>query len=170
VRRWLSFLVVGGCGAALPPALDTATPYDGPTSIASVTLTCDREAAAWRVEVQTVGWSAGGTLRWTVDGAYVEEHATLRSVAAAPDGSSDRLRADLSIVDDFRVAGANGDTIFLCRAVPDALVWVLDAAGGVADCVQIGPLAPGLAALDGAPPCTRVYAPPADDTDAAAPP
>lgn len=170
MRGWLAWGVLSGCGAALPPALDTATPFDGPTSIETVTLTCDREAASWRVEVQTTGWSAGGTLRWTLDGEYVEEHATLRSVMAAPDGSSDRLRADLSIVDDFRAAGANGDTVFLCRAVPDAIVWVFDGTGAIADCVQIGALAPALSALPGAPACTRVYAPPADDTDGAAAP
>jgi hypothetical protein len=148
-----------GCAGELPAALDTAVPYSGPTSIEKVTLTCDAEAASWRVEVETVGWSAGGTLRWTIDGVYVEEHATLRSVAAAPDGSSDRLRADLAIVDDFRVAGANGDTVFLCRAVPDAILWVLDAEGNVADCVQLGPLAAALAGVDGAPACASVYAP-----------
>lgn len=150
---------------AAPPDADAA-PESAAPAITDVSVSCDLEAGSWRVEVGTDAWATGGALLWTLDGAWVERHETLRSVRAAPDGSSDLLRADLTIVTDFRPAGTGGVTIFTCNDAPTARLWVLGPRGGVADCRRFG-ASPEL--LDGqdAPACPTEWAPPNQgDTDA----
>jgi hypothetical protein len=82
-------------------------------------------------------------------------------VRAAEDGTSDRLRLELSLVDDFRPAGTGGRTAVRCDQRPDVLVWVVDTEGAVADCVRFGPDSASLAALPDVetPECERVIAP-----------
>jgi hypothetical protein len=163
-RSALTFAV--GCGEPAAPLNEVAADEIAAPSITDVSVTCDLEAGSWRVEVGTDAWATGGVLLWTLDGAWVERHETLRSVRAAPDGTSDLLRADLTIVSDFRPAGTGGVTIFTCNDAPTARVWVLGPRGGVADCRRFGAV-PEL--LDGqdAPACPTAWEPPDQgDTDA----
>ncbi len=125
-----------------------------PPAITGLSVDCDLENGRWRLEVDTDAWAGGATLLWTVDGDYLEQHATFRSIRAGAGGKRDQLRADLSMVDDFRPAGEGGNTAFTCRQEPSALLWVRALDGQTSDCVRFGP-EPGL--LDGiedVPPCT----------------
>lgn len=133
-------------------------------AITAIELTCDLQAGRWRVVVDTSAWAGGAVMRWTSDGDYVEEHANFRSIKAAPDGSSDRLRADISLVEDFRPAGESGLTAIPCAAEPSALIWVLDLQGQRTDCRQLGPDPGPLLRLPTSPICPAVWPPEAEDT------
>lgn len=138
--------LVGAC--VVPEEGDDPTPEIITPSIRAIQLQCNPEAGSWRVTVDTVGWSAGGTVLWSVDGVYVERHNVLRSIAAAVDGSTDQLRGDLSIVTDFRPAGTGGNTAFTCSASLSALVWIEGLGGaGAVDCWWFGERADALRPL-----------------------
>ena len=109
-----------------------------PARITDLALECDVDAGRWRLDVSTTGWASGGALLWTLDGNYAERHQGLRSVRAAADGSTDQLRLDLPVVEDFRGAG-NGATRFGCASRPNGLIWVLDLDGRRTDCRVFGP-------------------------------
>jgi len=70
------------------------------------------------------------------DGAYVERHSGLRSVRAGPDGLSDRLALDISVVDDIRGA-SSGKTVLRCAADVAAAIVLEDLDGQVVDCVRL---------------------------------
>lgn len=161
--RQLAAWGVALLGCRAPGALSPDDPYlvERAPTILSTSLSCDREAGAWRIEVEADAWASAGTLLWSVDGVWVERHETLRSVRAAPDGASDLLRADLTIVTDFRPAGAGGVTLFTCAQAPSGRVWVLGMDGEVADCVTLGP-EPALVDGQRAPDCRDAAA---EDTD-----
>lgn len=152
----------GAClpkGAAEPDLLDveSRTP-----AITDLVIGCDLKAGTWRVDVSTDAWAGGAAIAWTVDGAYKEVLTAFRSVKSAPDGSSDLLRADLSIVDDFRPAGTGSATVFTCNDTPSALIWVVDLAQKPADCRQFGLVINPLLALDETPKCPEVWTFPTD--------
>lgn len=87
--------------------------------------------------MQTLGWTQGGRLWLTRDGRYAEVHP-IPSVAAAPDGSEDRLGLTLSIAADWRAARPGSSTAFLCEPAPDALLAIFDRQGALADCTSLG--------------------------------
>jgi hypothetical protein len=171
-QGWLPralFLVgLGSFGCAAPGQVE---PEDRTADLRQPAITdlavgCDLKAGTWRIEVSTDAWAGGAAIAWTVDGAYKEVLTAFRSVKAAPDGTSDLLRADLTIVDDFRPAGTGSATVFTCNDTPSALVWVVDLAQKPADCRQFGQVINPLLALEETPKCPDVWTFPTD-TDAA---
>lgn len=135
-----------------------------PPSITDITMKCDLEAGRWRVEVATDAWAGGGALLWTVDGLYFEKHDRFGSIAAAGDGTSDKLRNDIAIVTDFRPAG-NGISLFTCNAAPSAFVWVNDLKGARSDCRNLGAHPELVAAAPKAPECPVPFVLAGTDTD-----
>jgi hypothetical protein len=131
--------------------------------IESIKFTCDLQGGTWRIEVGTDAWAGSGAIAWTVDGRYIEQHPVLRSVRAAEDGTSDLLRGDLVIMDDFRPAGVAGNTVFTCNDVPSFLLWVVGLDGEPSDCRRFGPVINPLLALDESPACPAVWTPPEPD-------
>lgn len=132
-----------------------------PPTIVSLTHTCDPDAGRWRFEVGTAAWARDAVLLWTVDGTYLERHTGFRSITAAPDGSSDVLRNDVSILTDFRAA-RDGQTAFPCTVTPSWLLWTRDLDGEVADCVASGPAPELVQGRPNTPDCPRIW----DDTPA----
>lgn len=137
-----------------------------PPQITDITVKCDLDSGRWRVEIGTDAWAGGGAILWTVDGVYFEKHDRFGSIAAAADGSADRLRNDISIVTDFRPAG-NGLSLFTCNASPSAYVWVNDLHGERSDCRHIGDHPELVAAAPKAPECPTAFGMPGEDTDVA---
>ena len=78
-------------------------------------VTCSADDDAWVIQVDTVGWTAGGELAWTADGVYLEEHA-LVSDEADFSGAWDRLLLQLNVVADPRDQSRNSSTALLCDA------------------------------------------------------
>lgn len=103
--------------------------------ITQVTLSCDREAGRWSVDVRTSAWTGGGRLLWTTDGDYVEQHSGLRSVRAGADGLSDRLALDIAIVDDVRGV-SDGRTALRCTADPAVAILITSLDDQLSDCVR----------------------------------
>jgi hypothetical protein len=124
-----------------------------PPEITRISLDCDLEAGRYRIEVVTDAWAGGASVVWTVDGDYVERHDNFRSIRAGPNGWRDELRADVSMVDDFRPAGSGGNTAFTCRDDVNALVWVTDLDDEVSDCRHFGPDPTLVLDLEDNPPC-----------------
>jgi hypothetical protein len=158
VALWSSGCLAPGDGSETP-----ADPEIGTPSILDLTLDCKLEAGQWSLEVVTDAWSGGGGILWTEDGSYVELHTNLRSIRAGPGGLRDTLRADLSIVDDFRPAGTGGLTAFTCNAAPSSFVFVLDLEGKPADCRHLGPAPELLIELEDAPHCPLAWEEAAED-------
>ena len=157
--------LLSGCLARGNATDDGAYAVDlPPPKITDITVACDLEAGRWRVEIATDAWAGGGAVLWTVDGVYFEKHDRFASIGAAGDGTSDRLRNDISILTDFRPAG-NGISQFTCNAKPSAYVWVNDLKGARADCRHVGDHPELVAAAPKAPECPTAFVLPSDDTD-----
>lgn len=130
-------LTVIGC--RLPPGAgpDLGSFVDAEPEIEQLSWSCRSQQARWELELQTSGWTSGALLWLTRDGEYAELH-TVPSIAAAPDGSEDRLRLQLSIASDWRSARPGQSTAFLCEPPPDGLLVVLDTANRVSACAALG--------------------------------
>lgn len=124
-----------------------------PPEITRISLDCDLEAGRYRIELVTDAWAGGATLVWTVDGDYVEQHANFRSIRSGANGGRDELRADVSMVSDFRPAGTGGNTAFTCRDEVNAILWVTDLDDEVSDCRNFGPEPALVLDLEDNPPC-----------------
>lgn len=131
-------LLLAACQIIEPLPDDELVPVVGVPAITDVSLTCDLDAGRWRIQVETDAWTGGGSLLWTVDGDYLENHDNLRSIRAGAQGLEDTLRLDIDIVTDWRLVGGGGSTVFTCRDTPTALVWVRDLEGEVTDCRWLG--------------------------------
>lgn len=170
-RRELLALGLAGWTGCLPRSAATDdgafVPDLPPPHITGLTMACDLEQGRWRVEVNTDAWASGGAVLWTVDGLYFEKHDRFDSIAAAGDGSADRLRNDIGIVSDFRPAG-NGLSLFTCLASPSAYVWVNALDGTLSDCRHVGDHPELVAAAPKAPSCPERFVLEGDDTDAPA--
>ena len=83
--------------------------YQNPT-IDTVEVEC--EDSQWQINVWTDHWTGNGLL-WIADENRYERH-TLYSVSASPTGDSDRLRASLSIVSDWRDFQSGRSSGFSC--------------------------------------------------------
>lgn len=87
--------------------------YTGDTSIDALDVGCSAEDDAWTIQVDTVGWTAGGEMVWTADGVYLEEHNIISDEADA-DGAWDLLLLELSVVADPRNQSKSSSTALLC--------------------------------------------------------
>lgn len=129
--------LAGGCIAPQGEAPVVVDPDALPDpEVTSATLSCDRQAGRWSLDVRTSAWAGGGSLVWTTDGVYVERHNGLRSVRAGADGLSDRLALDVSIVDAVQGA-ASGRTLLRCTAEPAAAIRLESLDGRLVDCVRL---------------------------------
>lgn len=153
----LAWVACVGCregGTAERSFFDPDTP---PPEITEISMDCDLDANRFRFEVVTNAWAGGATLLWSEDGDYVEQHGNFRSIRAGELGLRDELRADITMVDDFRAAGSGGSTAFTCRAEPSALLWVTGLDGEISDCRHFGPEPELLFELEDSPLCTDVW-------------
>jgi hypothetical protein len=116
--------------------------YTEPPSISAIRWDCSSGDATWAFEVDTVHWTANGSL-WLAQGAdYVEKHA-VRSVSAAHDGTWDELALELDIVADWREASSGSSTAFFCNdttleAISFRLVVYTPGSEDEADCRSWG--------------------------------
>ena len=83
--------------------------YSDPT-ISSVSVSC--EDRVWTVETETDGWTGNGLLWLATDERY--ERHSIYSISADPEGTSDRLRTQLSVVADWRDQQSSTSTGFDC--------------------------------------------------------
>jgi hypothetical protein len=154
--RCVLLLVTLGC--RLPPSdiPDDALDDLPPPSLTSLAWGCDGDQARWELLADTRSWTAGGRLWLTEDARYVEEHE-VRSIGAAVDGSTDRVRVRLDVEPDWRLVVAGTSTAFSCTTPPDGLLVVFGRDGLVADCAWLGP---GTAwrQIDGLPACDEPFA------------
>lgn len=91
--------------------------FDGNPGVVALSLTCDADAARWRLRAETDAWTGGGAL-FVADGERVERH-TVSSSEAAGDGAWDCLDLNLSQAADPDDAASGGATRWLCRDEPD---------------------------------------------------
>lgn len=139
-----------GCDLAAPLGRPPDPVELVPPAILSLEWTCDVDEDAWRLVVETDAWTGGGNLWLSPDAEYVESHP-VRSVRAAADGTSDRLRLDLAVASDWRDVAPGSSTAVGCG---EDAAWVLvvnDTDSAVSDCRYGGDVA--LMALDGIPDC-----------------
>jgi len=122
-------VLLSSCAA--PPGT-TLTPddfYTGETSIDALSVSCSADQDEWTVQVDTVGWTAGGELVWTADGQYLEEHSIV-SDEADSSGAWDLLLLELNVVADPRDQSRSSSTALLCdpptRETLRGLLVILD--------------------------------------------
>ena len=117
-----------------PAGAPDAVTYEGPTEIDAVRWGCDGERDVWTVEVDTLGWTSGGSLALS-GGVTFEAHEVL-SIGAAPDGSWDTLLLELEVVADPRDVEPGKTTRYLCSERQDLAyrLTVSGPDGGRADC------------------------------------
>lgn len=107
-------------------AAETDQPGDlaaGEPEITAVSWACDVDAAEWSFTVDTARWSAGAWL-WLATDVDTWERHPVYSRAAARDGSTDQLGAELEIVADWRDVSTGSSTRFRCQEV-DAMAFQL---------------------------------------------
>ena len=131
------FWLLTACGGTekLKPA-DPDPFHDGQPVIESIDWTCDPEANEWRFDVRTQHWTGGGWI-WMGKSENNAEGHRIRSVEAAGDGTSDRLKLTLDIEEDWRDAARGSSTRWLCSDLPELtfLATVYDPRGDtVTDC------------------------------------
>lgn len=117
--------------------------YEGPALITDVVTACDADRDERRVEIRTEGWTSGGMISMSLDGARFESHKLL-SVEAAEDGAWDVLALTLDVLPDPVEVVADASTAYLCDpSTEEALAWrlvVYDAfTREVSDCRVWGP-------------------------------
>ena len=127
-----------GCVPGSSDPHDTQAPQSKPPAIVSFEATCNAEQDRWVIDLFADGWTSGGMLLWTADGAYFEAH-NMRSIAAEPDGSGDQLRLNLNILADWREVVPAQSTALRCSQQIDLLLAITDAGGDIVDCVTDGP-------------------------------
>ncbi|MEY3211258.1 MAG: hypothetical protein RIT28_1739 [Pseudomonadota bacterium] len=117
--------------------------FEGPALITDVVTACDAERDERRVQVTTEGWTSGGMISMSLDGARFESHKLLSS-EAAEDGAWDVLSLTLDVLADPVEVVADASTAYLCDpSTESALAWrlvVYDAfTREVSDCRVWGP-------------------------------
>ncbi|MCK6520057.1 hypothetical protein L6R49_01335 [Myxococcota bacterium] len=125
------------------PSGEAPTFYEGPALITDVATACDAERDERRIEVTTEGWTSGGMISMSLDGARFESHKLL-SAEAAEDGTWDVLALTLDVLADPVEVVADASTAYLCDpTTEETLAWrlvVYDAfTREVSDCRVWGP-------------------------------
>ena len=129
------FLSLVGCTG---PVLQDST-QSIPPEITNLTLSCERDAARWDLEVETSGWVSGATWWIAPPGLPVESHS-VRSVSASPSGDYERLSLSLDQLSDPRLQEDESSTAALCPETETAMrVSIFDPGDGEsADCREWG--------------------------------
>ena len=110
--------------------------HEGNPAIDSITWGCDTEQNKWTFEVHTQQWTGGGLIWMGKSSTNAEAHK-IKSIEAAADGASDRLKLTLNIEDDWRDAARGSSSRWFCSDVPQLtfLSTVYDTQGDpVTDC------------------------------------
>jgi len=143
--------------------------HEGIPTIKDIEWTCDAEANEWTFQVRTHNWTGGGWVWMGKSESNAEGHR-IKSVEAAADGTSDRLKLTLNIEEDWRDASRGSSTRWLCSDIPQLsfLSTVYDARGQtVEDCRTWGLLPELWSRIDSAHDCeTALDWPEAMDTGA----
>jgi hypothetical protein len=111
---WLLAACTGG--AELQPA-DPDPFHDGIPAIETIDWACDPEANEWTFEIRTENWTGGGWIWMGKSESNAEGHR-IKSVEAAADGTTDRLKLSLDIEEDWRDASRSSSTRWLCSDTP----------------------------------------------------
>ena len=99
--------------------------FEGPALITDVVTACDAERDERRMEITTEGWTSGGMISMSLDGARFESHKLL-SAEAAEDGAWDVLALTLDVLPDPVEVVADSSTAYLCDpSTEDNLAWRL---------------------------------------------
>lgn len=135
MRRPVSLLLLFAACRIPPASVPDPTVQLTPPELSEVSLTCDDDARRWTLEAQATSWTGGGRLTLASGSSPYTEVHEVPSIAAAADGSGDRLRLRLSIAEDWRDASPGTSTAFLCSE-PPAEAWLLldDPDGNEVDC------------------------------------
>ncbi|MFT5585556.1 MAG: hypothetical protein ACI9VR_003148 [Cognaticolwellia sp.] len=107
--------------------------------IQALSLSCDRDAAQWDLELETSGWVNSATWWITPPGLPVEAHS-VRSVLASPSGDFERLTLRLQQLSDPRLQENNSSTAALCPEMDTAMrlsIFEVEQ-GDLAECWQWG--------------------------------
>ena len=129
---WLLACMADG---ELSPA-DPSPFHAEPPSISSVEWDCDPEESKWVFNMKTTHWTGGGWI-WLGKSETNAEAHKIKSIEAAADGSTDKLRLSLTIEEDWRDASRGSSTRWLCSDIPTLtfLATVYDPRGeAVSDC------------------------------------
>ena len=92
--------------------------HEGEPSINSIDWDCDPTQNKWTFEVKTQQWTGGGWVWMGKSSTNAEAHR-IRSIEAAADGSTDRLKLTLSIEEDWRDAVRGSSTRWFCSDLPE---------------------------------------------------
>ncbi len=117
---WLFSFIWLGCQST---PLDTGSwqlELSNPT-ITEMVVEC--ESNQWSINVRTENWTGNGLL-WLSDGERYERHS-LYSISASPDGSSDRLRSQLTVIADWRDVQSSRTTGFDCSDIDDLGIFAI---------------------------------------------
>jgi len=82
-----------------------------------VDWSCDPEESKWSFEMNTEQWTGGGQIWMGKSSTNAEAHK-IKSIEAAEDGSTDRLKLTLSIEEDWRAATRGSSTRWFCSDIP----------------------------------------------------
>ena len=138
--------------------------HEGDPSIESIDWDCDTEENKWTFEINTEQWTGGGWVWMGKSSTNAEAHK-IKSIEAAADGSSDRLKLTLHIEEDWRAAARGSSTRWFCSDIPELsfLSTVQDArATRITDCRAWG-LAPSMwSRIESAHDCDKVIDLPED--------
>lgn len=122
---------------AAPPPTDSSPP--NMPKIQALDLSCDRDAAQWNLELETLGWVNSATWWIGPPSLPVEAHS-LRSIQASPSGDFERLTLELDQVSDPRLQENNSSTAALCPELDIAMrlsIFEVEQ-GNLAECWQWG--------------------------------
>ena len=122
---WLLTACTGG--VELKP-VDPDPFHDGVPEIQSIEWACDPESNEWAFEIQTQQWTGGGWI-WIGKSENNAEGHRIKSVEAAEDGTTDRLKLTLDIEEDWRDAQRSSSTRWLCSDTPQLSFLAIAHAG-----------------------------------------
>lgn len=106
-------------------------------TLETVTVVCDVDAATWTAKAHATSWTGGGRLLLTRGDDYFEAHA-VNAIRSAADGSSEDLRLEIDVVDDWREQGAGSSTVFGCAPATSWRFLLYDLEGEAVDCREQG--------------------------------
>ncbi|HHO49281.1 MAG TPA: hypothetical protein ENK18_00015 [Deltaproteobacteria bacterium] len=149
----LGILGTLGCGGSGLGSEPRGGPQLQPPIIESLSLDCDTDGGRWLLQLEASSWTGGASSFWTLDGAYIEQHA-IDAIAYAEDGTGESLELSMGMVSDWRQAGPFV-TAFTCAEPVDVLVVLYDLDDRQVDCRVLGPDPQRWAALD-VPSCDRI--------------
>ncbi len=132
----ISFIIIFlGCSNSTVDSDLVSWSLDDPV-VTETELNCEDDE--WTVIVQTEGWTGNG-LVWIGSNERYERHP-IYSIEAADDGTTDRLRIQLTSTADWRDAQSGSLTGFYCSEKEELSVYIIvrhPQTLDISDCVQL---------------------------------